>query len=451
MKTQIKADEFINNSREYLHKLSGEIFNRLEAGEQLKINYSGEDSLFIRFHQARIRQNTQVCQDSVALEILKDNKSLKCEFSLTHDLNRDIAAALKHLDSSRSAFLTMEEDPYLSPLDSVEKSFQVYAGDDFDAQIGAFIADSAQSLDLNGLWTSGPVVRASLNSLGADHFFASQSFFMDYSIYHEKKSVKSIFAGNTWDSQKWVNTLDESKRFHSLLGLPLQNIPKGQYKVYLAPQAVAEIVALMNWGGFSQDSYRQGDSPFQKIIRKEGALSPIFSLEENFELGLGPTFNSFGENAPTRLSLIQNGEFKNLLTNKRSAKEYNLPSNQADAFESIRSAEIHSGNLANKDILMTLDNGLFISNLHYLNWSDRPNARTTGMTRYACFWVENGVIKGPIRDLRFDESLLDCLGPKLEAITCFQEIIPNTETYENRHTGGAKLPGLMINDFTFTL
>jgi predicted Zn-dependent protease len=207
----------------------------------------------------------------------------------------------------------------------------------------------------------------------------------------------------------------------------------------------------MNWGGFSQDTFRQGNSPFQKIIRNECLLSPLFSLQENFSLGMGPTFNAFCEIAPTKLTLIENGKFKNLLTNKRSSKEYKVPSNQADFYEGIRSAEILPGSLAACDVMKTLNTGLYISNLHYLNWSDKPNARITGMTRYACFWVENGIMKGPIQDLRFDESLLDCLGIKLEAITQIQEIIPNTDTYENRQTGGMKLPGLLLNDFTFTL
>jgi predicted Zn-dependent protease len=446
-----ESTEFINKTNEYLHKLSHEIFNFLPADEQLKINYSAEDSLFIRFHEARVCQNTTVTQDCLSLELLKNNKSNRKEFSLSFDLTKDIAKALQLIDNSRTEFNSMEEDPFLSPLESIEKSVQICAGTTFDAKIGAYIADSVHSLDFNGLWASGPVIRASLNSLGADHFFASQSFFLDYSIYHEKKSVKGIFADNTWDTKKWLTQLDSSRQFHQLLGLPLQNIPKGKYRVYLAPQAVAEIVGLMNWGGFSQDIFRQGDSPFQKIIRKEHTLSSMFTLEENFELGLGPTFNSFGENSPTRLPLIQNGEFRNLLTNKRSSKEYNLPSNQAESNEGIRSPEIHTGSLDPKQVLKTLDTGIFISNLHYLNWSDRPNARITGMTRYACFWVEHGEIKGPIQDLRFDESLLDCFGLKLAAITQTQEIIPNTETYESRRTGGAKLPGLLINDFTFTL
>jgi predicted Zn-dependent protease len=451
MKIKVSASEFIEKSKEYLHRLSGEIFNHLKSSEQLKINYLAEDSLFIRFQEAQVRQNTTVLQDSLSLEILNDHKSCRKDFSLHHELTKDIATALELIETARIDFLSMEEDPYLSPLESLEKSHQIFSGTGFGAQIGSFIADSTRTLDFNGLWASGPMVRASLNSLGADHFFASQSYFMDYSIYNGDKSVKGIFAGNTWDSQKWLNQLESSREFYQLLTLPLQNIPKGKYRIYLAPQAVAEIVALMNWGGFSQDSFRQGDSPFQKVIRKERSLSPLFTLEENFELGFGPTFNSFGESAQLRLPLIKNGEFTNLLTSKRSSKEYNLPCNQAETTECTRSPEICPGKLDPKDILPTLNTGLYIANLHYLNWSDRPNARITGMTRYACFWVENGTIKGPIRDLRFDESLLDCIGPKLEAITQSQEIIPNTESYENRQIGGAKLPGLLINDFTFTL
>ena len=29
------------------------------------------------------------------------------------------------------------------------------------------------------------------------------------------------------------------------------------------------------------------------------------------------------------------------------------------------------------------------------------------MTRYACFWVEGGEVVGPIKDMRWDESLYD--------------------------------------------
>jgi predicted Zn-dependent protease len=109
------------------------------------------------------------------------------------------------------------------------------------------------------------------------------------------------------------------------------------------------------------------------------------------------------------------------------------------------------GVIGKENILKELGTGLYLSNLHYLNWSDRLNARITGMTRYACFWVENGEIVAPIADLRFDENLYDCLGENLLAVTDFQEVDPNVSTYDSRGFGGKKLPGLLIKDFKFTL
>jgi predicted Zn-dependent protease len=86
-----------------------------------------------------------------------------------------------------------------------------------------------------------------------------------------------------------------------------------------------------------------------------------------------------------------------------------------------------------------------------LNWSDRPTGRITGMTRYACFWVENGEIVAPIENLRFDESLYQCLGDHLIAITDFQEFIPEVNTYDYRDPGGMRVPGILTEGFTYTL
>jgi len=117
----------------------------------------------------------------------------------------------------------------------------------------------------------------------------------------------------------------------------------------------------------------------------------------------------------------------------------------------LRSPEILPGTLPAADILKALDTGLYLSNLHYLNWSDRPTGRITGMTRYACFWVENGEIVAPIENLRFDESLYQCLGDHLIAITDFQEFIPEVNTYDYRDPGGMRVPGILTEGFTYTL
>ena len=73
------------------------------------------------------------------------------------------------------------------------------------------------------------------------------------------------------------------------------------------------------------------------------------------------------------------------------------------------------------------------------------------MTRYGCFWVENGEIVATIKDLRFDESLYSFFGENLVALTNFREFIPPVDTYESRSLGGMLVPGALVDNFTFTL
>ena len=66
-----------------------------------------------------------------------------------------------------------------------------------------------------------------------------------------------------------------------------------------------------------------------------------------------------------------------------------------------------------------------LSNLHYLNWSDRLGGRRLlDMTRYACFYVENGKIIAPIENMRFDDTIYNIFGKELNAVTNFDQLIP---------------------------
>ena len=73
------------------------------------------------------------------------------------------------------------------------------------------------------------------------------------------------------------------------------------------------------------------------------------------------------------------------------------------------------------------------------------------MTRFACFWVENSEIVGPIQDLRFDDSLFNLFGDQLLGLTSERETMTSTSTYSRRQSGGLKVPGALLNQFNFTL
>ena len=107
--------------------------------------------------------------------------------------------------------------------------------------------------------------------------------------------------------------------------------------------------------------------------------------------------------------------------------------------------------LAMRDSLAALDTGLAIGNLWYLNYSDRPACRMTGMTRFATFWVENGRVVAPVDVLRFDDTLYRLLGDNLEALTRERELSLESSTYGSRKLESVLLPGALVSEMNFTL
>ena len=53
--------------------------------------------------------------------------------------------------------------------------------------------------------------------------------------------------------------------------------------------------------------------------------------------------------------------------------------------------------------------------------------------------------------MRFDESLYALWGCKLEAVTRQRSLVAEVGSYFRRELGGALLPGMLIDGFTFTL
>ncbi|HXQ99679.1 MAG TPA: metallopeptidase TldD-related protein, partial [Pseudomonas sp.] len=135
----------------------------------------------------------------------------------------------------------------------------------------------------------------------------------------------------------------------------------------------------------------------------------------------------------------------------RSAAEYGLTANGAGWGEYPSALSMGGGSLALDDILKALGTGLYISNLWYLNFSDRTAGRITGMTRFATFWVEDGKIKAPVSTMRFDDSIFSLLGGALEQLTTQRELILSASTYSQRQTASNLLPGALVSKLTLTL
>lgn len=436
----------------YIKKLSTAAFSHLQNNEDLAFNLHSEESDFIRFNHSKVRQNTTVNQHELTLQYQKDQRSYRFRFNLSLNFDQDLLKITNAIKQIRQDLPSTDVSPQFVPIvnngtSEVFKKVNRPATNEIIAIICSTFSDS----DLAGLWCSGPLRQAAINSKGQFHYFETDYFFFDYSLYNGPQAAKSFYSEDEWNLQNFISTAQQAKNTLALLKKPVVKIKPGLHKAYLGPMAVAEILGLFNWRALSRSSYEQGFAPLKKLVEKEVTLSPKFTLVENLELGYSTPFNGLGEIGPGQLALIENGSMKNFLVSTATANEYKLTSNFADSYEQMRSPEIRAGALEEKDILKNLGTGLYLSNLHYINWSDPQAARITGMTRFACFWVEKGEIVGPIQDLRFDETLFNIFGKNLLELTKNQQVYTDTATYLRRSLGAVKVPGALIELMNFTL
>lgn len=428
------------------------IFKQLPPDIEVSVYLEAELSEFVRFSKSQVRQATAVDQSEVEIRIKSSQRSNKISFPITGQLDEDRRRFLFYFGKAHAELLKLPDNPYLVNFADSGQSFIEKTASTPTAE---FIIDKvkkdASHDDFVGYLASGPLVRAVKNSKGTYHWYLTDLYFVDYSLFEGKNAVTANVAGSEWNENLWQDSLSESRTFLQQMRKPKKVLPRGDYKTYLAPSALAELISTANWSGFSQYAYQVGLCGFKNLFDGTQKLSPLVSLKENYSLGLCQPFNETGELANPLIGIIEHGVGKQLLTSSKSAAEYKVDSTGSNAYESSQTLEIAPGGLKRENIFHELGTGLYLSNLHYVNWSDRHSARMTGMTRFACFWVENGDIVGPLQDMRFDVSLYDILGSQLIALTDFQETSVNNLTYVKRGLGGMQTPGALIDGFRLTL
>ncbi|MEL6260812.1 MAG: metallopeptidase TldD-related protein [Cyanobacteria bacterium J06626_6] len=419
---------------------------------------SGEESQFTRFNSARVRQTGQVKDGQMRLTLMGSDRTAAVTLPFCGDFSADwplVQAAIAQLTAELPL---LPVDPYLVrptlSQHSNPQTREVHSGRLLPhTAVASTLLSPVQGLDFSGLYAGGRAYRAYADSMGKRHWFETPSFTLDYSLFGgSTQAVKGTLAGRHWSEPDYLRDIAATQAQLKLLSQPAISVPRGCYRTYLAPAAVADIIDTIIWGGgLGEAALRQGSSAFEKLEQGRSQLSEKFSLGEDFQrIGL-PRFNDSGEMSPAQLPIIQQGRWANALVNSRSAKEYGKRSNGANQDESMRAPTVAPGQLSAEDILSTLGTGLYVSNLHYLNWSDLSAGRMTGMTRYACFWVEAGEIVAPIENLRFDDNLYRFLGEGLIDLTCQQTFLPAVGTYDRRSLGGMWMPGMLIDQFRYTL
>ena len=219
-----------------------------------------------------------------------------------------------------------------------------------------------------------------------------------------------------------------------------QPIEPGNYPVILEPQAVSDLIGTLT-GTFDARPAEEGRSAFSAKDGKTHLGEPMFSERLNLYSDPNPpelpTATATNEGVPaTRLSLVKGGVIENLVYGRYWAQEKKRDATAGPTNFILESTQAAT---AMDEMIKGMKRGLLITRFWYVRLVDPRTLVLTGLTRDGLWWVENGQIKNPVRNLRFNQGVLAMLAPwNVEAIGPAQRLAPYM------------VPALKLSSFTFT-
>ena len=197
------------------------------------------------------------------------------------------------------------------------------------------------------------------------------------------------------------------------------DIEPGEYQVVLEPECVATILIFLAFYGFNSKQVIEGQSG---IRLGEAQFDPAVSIWDDASdpAALGVPFDADGT-PKRRLQLVSAGVSSALAHDRRTARKMDTESTghavaESDAYGPIPSnlflgpADASFG-AGTADLIAATGRGLLVTTFNYCRILDPKTQVVTGLTRNGTFLLEDGKVRGGVKNLRFTQSFLEALAP----------------------------------------
>ena len=292
-----------------------------------------------------------------------------------------------------------------------------------------------------GFHTASATAAAAATANGNRRYFQSSEAGLSVTARTADGTGSGYYAGDHFDLAK----LDTQEIAQQAVDKAVRSrapkpIEPGVYPVILESQAVADLLGFLV-NSLDARTADEGRSAFSSKGGETKVGEKLFHERLNLysdpmhaEMPAVPSTEDGV--AATRVSLIKGGVLENLRYSPYWARERKLSPTPGPVNYIFESAPTPT---PMDQMIKTMKRGLLISRFWYVRLVDPRTIVLTGLTRDGLWWVENGEVQHPVRNLRFNQSVLGMLAPwNVEAIGPTRRLSPYM------------VPSLRLSAFTFT-
>jgi PmbA protein len=375
-----------------------------------------------RFANSAIHQNVNMTKSSIHLRLIKGKKS---GYASGNDLSSEGLSYLTQ--QAQSVLENNEEDAQSYELPHPEMipdiPFKHYdESEAFDhpevrAHIVNTLCKEAEKNQVNAFGSMSCARNALFiaNTHGVSAFHRSTIAELSAQMMQGNASGFAQSTATMIDHLETERVLEDSL-WACLNSSKAKSIEAKAYEVILKPEAVEDILKMLNYMGFSTNAILENRS---FLSGKEGmlVLDPSISISDNAldprQLPLPFDF----EGAPKQIvPIIENGVFKQMVTDAKFSKKLSKP-NTGHALPApnpmgpiplhlvLEGKEQHSLD----SMISNCKEGLLITRFWYANPANPKKGIATGLTRDGTFLIKNGKIEHAVNNMRYTDSLVDVL------------------------------------------
>lgn len=417
---------------------------------QFEVLIMGKNESLTRYANSIIHQNVRTSDTTVQLRVVSGKR---IGVASTNDTSKEGLADL--VKASTEIMNSSEEDPDFSSLPEPKEikypqfdyfdSSAEFDSEDYKADVISEICSKSKNKSLKafGRFTTSKMELFVGNSLGVEAYAKSSESNLNVQIMGDG------FSGFAQSTSKFISDLEIERAVNDAIETCLMSknpsfVEPGDYTVILKPEATKDIIEMLNYMGFSCNAISEGRSFLSGKLGEKVFSEKVSIIDDGMDSrGFVMPFDFEGI-PKQKVEIIKEGVFNDFVTDSKWA----LKLGRKNTGHALPAPNVYGpvplnlifleGDKSLEDIISQTHEAILITRFWYSNPTNPKTGLATGLTRDGTFFVKNGKIEKPIKNLRYTDSLVNLLSNVLEVGNALR-------LYE-----GVLVPAIKCKSFKFT-